>query len=227
MFLKGFGWKRISVYCLSYFVLTLGLSAIVSKNTAAKDAAGSTLGINLIMGANDHMNGTVNNTVFQKGDIGYVDKKTNVYQKDSIWRAHAFRWIAQNPVKYISYAPVKLARLWWGDNYMDLPLNNIATSNTAAFSKCELFKRSGRIVILSLGYYLAIFFMLLGLWRLKKRLLGFWGVFLIPVILACGMHVVLYGGMRYHFSYVPIIILYASIGVMSLYDKKLSFLDEK
>ena len=64
---------------LLYFVFSTGLSLIVSSNTAAKDASGSTLGINLIMGANDHMNGTVNDEVFKKGDIGYIEKNTNVY----------------------------------------------------------------------------------------------------------------------------------------------------
>lgn len=62
------------VYCLSYFVFSTVLSLIISSNTAAKDASGSTLGVNLIMGANDHMNGTVNDEVFKKGDIGYIEK---------------------------------------------------------------------------------------------------------------------------------------------------------
>lgn len=74
MYFKNFGWKRIVVYCLSYFVFSTVLSLIISSNTAAKDASGSTLGVNLIMGANDHMNGTVNDEVFKKGDIGYIEK---------------------------------------------------------------------------------------------------------------------------------------------------------
>ena len=66
--------------------------------------------------------------------------------------------------------------------------------------------------------------MIVALWRLRKKLWGYWGVFLLPVILACGMHGILYGGMRYHYPYVPIVILYATIGLMSFKDKKLSFL---
>ena len=227
MYLKKFGWKRIVVYCISYFVFSTGLSLIISSNTAAKDASGSTLGINLIMGANDHMNGTVNDEVFKKGDIGYIEKNTNVYQKDSIWRSHAIKWIAQHPVKYVSYVPIKMARLWWGDNYMDLPLNNVATSNTSLYSKLELCKRAFRIVGFSLFYYITFFLMLVGLWKLRKNIWGYWGVFVLPIILACGMHCVLYGGMRYHYSYVPIMILYATIGLMSFKDKKLLFLAKK
>ena len=69
--------------------------------------------------------------------------------------------------------------------------------------------------------------MLIGLWKLRKKIWGYWGVFLLPIILACGMHCVLYGGMRYHYPYVPIMILYATIGLMSFKDKKLLFLTKK
>lgn len=74
MYFKNFGWKRIVVYCLSYFVFSTVLSLIISSNTAAKDASGSTLGVNLIMGANDHMNGTVNDEVFKKGILDILKK---------------------------------------------------------------------------------------------------------------------------------------------------------
>lgn len=227
MLMQHFGWKRIAIYCVSYVVFSCALNAVVSHNTAAKDASGSTLGINLIMGANDSMNGTVNNVVFEEGNIGYVAENTNVYQKDSIWRNHAISWIVEHPVKYVSYIPVKLARLWWADNYMDLPLNNLNTSDTSKYSKVELAKRVGRILLLSLGYYISVVLMFLGLWRIRKRLLGYWGIFFIPIILACGMHSILYGGMRYHYSYIPIIILYATTGIMSIKDKELTFLDSK
>lgn len=106
MYFKNFGWKRIMVYCISYFVFSTGLSLIISSNTAAKDASGSTLGVNLIMGANDHMNGTVNDEVFKKGDIGYIEKNANVYQKDSIWKSHAIQWIAQHPIKLLNMYPM-------------------------------------------------------------------------------------------------------------------------
>ena len=55
---------------------------------------------------------------------------------------------------YVSYVPIKMARLWWGDNYMDLPLNNVATSKTSLYSKLELCKRAFRIVGFSLFYYI-------------------------------------------------------------------------
>lgn len=63
-----------------------------------------------------------------------------------------------------------MARLWWGDNYMDLPLNNLATSNTSLYSKLELCKRAFRIVGFSLFYYITFFLMLIGLWKLRKNM---------------------------------------------------------
>ena len=226
MYMKDFGWKRICIYCISYLIMSYGLSLLVSNNTAARNSSGSTLGVNLIMGANNHMNGTYNDEVFQKGNIGYVSKKIDVYQKDSLWRTNAISWIALHPIKYISYVPIKIIRLWWGDYYMDLPLNNMIKSQTLSYSKWEFYKRCMKIIFYSLFYYVSFFFMIVALWRLRKKLWGYWGVFLLPVILACGMHGILYGGMRYHYPYVPIVILYATIGLMSFKDKKLSFLNK-
>lgn len=61
----------------------------------------------------------------------------------------------------------------------------------------------------------------------SKKNMGILGSICSAYYLACGMHCVLYGGMRYHYSYVPIMILYATIGLMSFKDKKLLFLTKK
>lgn len=75
------------VYCISYFVFSTGLSLIISSNTAAKDASGSTLGVNLIMGANDHMNGTVNDEVFKKGILDTL-KRIPMFTKKILFGNH-------------------------------------------------------------------------------------------------------------------------------------------
>lgn len=219
MFLKKERVFKIASYiaflAFSYFVV----NAFVVQNTAAKDMKGTTGGVNLIMGANDYINGTYNDQVFRKGEVGYVPTgKYDVYQKDSIWREEAIEWIIDNKIKYIAYAPVKLARLWWSDNYVHLVLKNRHEQNSA--SLYPLFCILGG----SVGYYICVILGLCALYYLRRRLCGYWGIFLIPIILASGMHACLYGGMRYHYPYIPIIILYASIGVLYFRNKNLDFL---
>ena len=218
-----YSWKYLCCYIISLVLFTSIINWGISHITAAHNAKGSTLGYNLIMGANDDMNGTVNFKVFEKGNLGFIEniREVDVYNKDLIWRERAINWILDNPVKYLSYIPIKLGRLWWGDHYMDLPLKNLESSDLNKLSNKVIFLRAVKIIVLSLGYYVVIGFALYGIWRKRKQILGYWGIFILPLILASGMHCVLYGGMRYHYPYVPILLLYACVGIMSMKKQKL------
>ena len=76
-----------------------------------------------------------------------------------------------------------------------------------------------RVVAFSLVYYVVMVLFALALWKLRRRLLGYWGIFLIPVVLGSAMHMVLYGAPRYHYPYMPIVIMYASMAALMLEKK--------
>ena len=60
---------------LGSFILSFAfLNFCVRENTSAKDINGTTLGVNLIMAANDDANGAYNDVVFKEGKIGYLEK---------------------------------------------------------------------------------------------------------------------------------------------------------
>lgn len=163
---------------------------------------GSTGGVNLIMGANDHADGSYNGEVFRPGNPGYINPESgmDVFAKDSLWMAEAKLWIKENPARFIAFAPVKLARLWAGDCYHDLVLRPGALPVWVK-------------VLTSLPYYMIFGLALWGIWLKRRELTGAWGIYLLPVLLACAMHALMYGGMRYHYPFMPILILFASVAV--------------
>lgn len=219
MLYRRFGWGRIATYLGSYAVFTALLTLAVLNNTAARGTAGgTTLGFNLAMGANDKMNGTMNHAVFEEGNYGYVEGPMTVYDRDAFWRAGAIEWIKGHCPKYLLYAPVKLFRLWWGDYYPYGPLYGEQMMNEHT-TKADAIWRAVRVVAFSLVYYVVMVLFALALWKLRRRLLGYWGIFLIPVVLGSAMHMVLYGAPRYHYPYMPIVIMYASMAALMLEKK--------
>ena len=219
MLYKHFGWRRIAVYVGSYAVFSALLTFAVLNNTSAQGSAGgTTLGFNLAMGANDKMNGTMNHAVFEEGNYGYVEGRMTAYEMDAFWRDGAIGWIKSNLPKYLLYAPVKFFRLWWGDYYPYGPLYGEQMMDEST-SKADVVGSALRVVGFSLVYYVVMVLFLVALWKLRRRLFGYWGIFLIPVILGSAMHMVLYGAPRYHYPYMPIVIMYASMAVLS-FEKK-------
>ena len=74
--------------------------------------------VNLLIGANDDATGGFKSTVFEKGKAGYIEHpETLTYiQKDNFYRDKAFTWIKENPLKWISLAPLKLLHAFaWDD----------------------------------------------------------------------------------------------------------------
>lgn len=212
-----FNWK----YYISYFcgigIMTLLLILFNYRINGTTNIVATTSGINLIIGANDDINGTYTNKVFQKGKIGYIENPSeyNVFQKDSIYMSRSIDWIKENPGKYILYTPVKMARLWWADSYSHLFLEDNKTEKSNISHITD-------IIVHSIGYYIVLILFCIGIFKLGRQIWGYWGIFLIPVIAGCFMHIITYGGMRYHYPFMPIIIFYAAIGISLLLKDNIS-----
>ncbi len=124
-------------------------------------------------------------------------------------------WIKENPGKYILYTPVKMARLWWADSYSHLFLEDNKTEKSNISHITD-------IIVHSIGYYIVLILFCIGIFKLGRQIWGYWGIFLIPVIAGCFMHIITYGGMRYHYPFMPIIIFYAAIGISLLLKDNIS-----
>lgn len=211
MIIKKYDIRKVLFFILCQVIFSCILSLFCGIISSTPDYKGTTRGVNLIMGANDNMNGTYNSDVFNKGKMGYIHDKTNVYEKDSIWTLRSIQWIKSHKIKFLSYMPIKLFRLWGGDYYSDINFN--------ISSVTSLNVKILKICIFSFFYYMSCFLFLVGIFALRKKILGVYGIILIPLVLASLMHCVLYGGMRYHYPYIPIFIFYASKGLLYLLDK--------
>lgn len=174
------------------------------SNCGTGFVAASTGGVNLIQGANDNMDGSYNDKVFAPGMPGdTTGRNMDVFEKDSLWKAEAVKWIKANPVKYVIYIPIKISRLWIADYYHDLVLTPGGIST--------LYK-----IALSIPYYLIICLAMVGIYLKRKKLWGIFGLTLIPLLGICAMHGLLYGAMRYHYPAIPILIMFAAIAAYSL-----------
>ena len=209
-----FNWKYyISYFCgITFMTLLLLIFSYTINGTL--HISSTTGGTNLIIGANDDINGTYTDKVFQEGNIGYIadDATYDVFQKDSIWKSRSIEWIKENPAKYLAYAPIKMARLWWADSYSHLLLSNEKHNDSG-------INRILSVMANSISYYIILVFFCIGIFKLGKKIWGYWGIFLIPLVGGCLLHMVMYGGMRYHYPFMPIIILYAAIGLCLLQKK--------
>jgi len=219
---QRYSWRYYAAYFAGMVVMVAGIVGFNDRINGNPVMSASTMGVNLIMGANDHATGTVTD-VFGPGQPGYIEnaETLTVFEKDSIWKARALEWISENPGKYLGSMPIKLARLWWADSYTDLPLKGTSMSDTSAVSSGDVVRHALHVGVWSIGYWLVWTLALIGLFRLRRQLFGYWGIFFIPVILASLMHMVMYGGMRYHYPYMPVLLMYAAIGIVMLRNRRL------
>ncbi len=186
------------LFLAAMLAVTALVGAVNSRMTGETFVSGSTAGVNLIMGANPDADGSYNDAVFTPGHIGYIGQDgCSVFRKDSIWKSRAVEWIKENPAEYAGRAPVKLARLWLGDSYHDLVLSPQRWPSPLK-------------ALTSLPYYIICAMAFVGLWRRRRGIFGVWGIYLLPVLGASAMHMLLYGGMRYHYPFMPVVILFAT-----------------
>lgn len=196
---------------ISYFggmVIPLCLILVMTNHSCGHPLAGSTTkGANMIIGCWDGADGGYGNIVFEPQNPGNIIFSTemNVVEKDSEMTKRSLNWIISNPGKFIKLIPMKMVRLWIADTYAD----KVMLSDDRAFS-------NNKRMLYSLPYYFILLLGLYGLWRVRKELLGIPGLILLPIILGSGMHILMYGGMRYHYPMMPCVLYFAALGLCYL-----------
>lgn len=217
--LKKYSWKCYIAYFAGIMCMITLIMQVNYTNNGHYVHSSSTAGYNLIIGANDEANGTFNGSVFEQGKSGYIEfpDSYSTFQKDSIWRSRAIEWIKDNPERYISLMPTKFVRLWVGDDYSSLctqPKIDYTNSQSPAKDK-----RIAQILIRSIIYYIIILLSICGLIILRRKLWGIYGLFIIPVLGVSAMHMLMYGGMRYHYPFLPLLIIYAAYALCWLLNR--------
>jgi len=209
---KHFSRGRTLALAASYIAGVVAVGAIISASTYASCGyplhGSTTKGTNMIIGCNDKATGEYNDIVFQPGEYGYVDpsERLNAVQRDKELTRRSIEWIMANPVQFLKIAPAKVFRLWCGDFYSNKVLEPPVGSKTPLTA----------IGLWSLTYYIALLLAIVGIWKSRRNLLGYAGVILLPLLLGTGMHLLMYGGMRYHYPMMASIYFFAAVGAVSI-----------
>ena len=99
--------------------------------------------VNLLLGANDDATGGFNSTVFEKGKAGYIEYPDSLtyIQKGEFYQEQAFKWITENPAKWIVLAPLKLFHTYGWDDISLSSVLGFGDTNSAREIRILISKR--------------------------------------------------------------------------------------
>ena len=211
--------RRMAALLVGVLAVTLAVGASAQRRTGRFIFQAQTMGINMLMGANDDADGSYNNAVFQEGKAGYIDplqrERMTFYQIDTLYRDEAISWIARNVPSFLALAPAKLFYFLATDTYGGCAFLGRETDNLAyllelwdvLLGRGERSLLPGDVVVL---YEQAFYMCLLTAYALsvvnslRRRCLRDTLHLHAIVLGACGVAVLTVGGARYHMPYIPI-----------------------
>lgn len=202
-------------------VIIIGTASYISSGHFVFQSV--TVGVNLIMGANDDSDGSYNRTVFNEGKIGGLPNSDEISykEKDSIWTKKSIEWIIQNPQKYIKLVPFKLMYMYAVDTYAFSTFYNNEKKTSGSDYISPLFENVMHfqfseftwvdfVVLINQALYMFYILFFLGgliilfVKKYKPKEIFF---LLTIIILGTGMTIITVGGARYHYPYLPIIFI--------------------
>lgn len=186
-----------------------------------------TMGINMLMGANDESDGSYM-TMFEEGQAGYIPdevrKEMTFDEYDVEYKNRAIAWILENPLDFLLLVPAKLFYFLATDTYGGTSFfsNEIETDNLAYILELKdiLLGKSPRalalgdvVAIWSQVWYMAVLALyLLNIFSsIRRRYILDMGLLHIIVLLACGVTAMTVGGARYHMPYLPVFAIGAAV----------------
>jgi hypothetical protein len=220
-------WKYTLLYVASIFTCLFTIAYFTHRNFPDYSFTASTGGVNMIMGANDDATGGYSTVVYGEGKIGYIPNlmdttkivplysgqtvegehvKAYIYtesltyhQVDSIYRTRAITWIKSHPLKWLSYLPVKLVRMFYTSK-IELPTVNQQYFNPMVNLLVKLWN-----ALLTQGIFLISLVGLFFPLRKNKRIV----YLLIPIILSVAVSVITVGAPRYNYPFLNLMIVFA------------------
>ncbi|MDR1259071.1 MAG: hypothetical protein LBK65_07335 [Tannerellaceae bacterium] len=222
MLFHKFSYKNYLSLLLPFFASIIFIGTCTKMNSGQFIFQATTGSINLIQGASDQANGGYEHECFEEGNIGYIENREqlNFKERNSIWMTRSIRWIKEHPFKYASLIPVKIARTWWGDDYLGSFLSEEPAFFSTNPTSSQKIQRILSGVLFSLTYYAVMLCFLISLFQFRKKWNKDMLILLIPLILGTIMQSLLYGTQRYHYPYMPAILIFAAWWINSLMMKK-------
>ena len=224
--MRRIGWKRVLAYLAGLALVIVLLGARTYQRTGRFVYQAQTMGVNMLMGANDDADGSYVGKVYDEGKPGYVAPGSGVTfdERDARYKRYAVEWIMEHPLRFAALAPAKLFYYLATDIYCGSSFfgNRIQTDNLGYIRELAAivtgrgsrpFALGDAVVILSQLTYMLVFLAYVAFVvdclrrRCWLRLLPLHLIF----ALSCGVTVMTVGGARYHMPYLPIFCLCAAI----------------
>ena len=223
--MRRIGWKRVLAYMAGLALVIVLVGTRAYQRTGRFVYQAQTMGVNMLMGANDDADGSYVGEIYEEGKPGYVEPGSGVTfdERDARYKRYAVEWIMEHPLRFAALAPAKLFYYLATDIYCGSSFfgNRIQTDNLDYIRELAAiltgrgerpFAPGDAVVILSQLTYMFVFiayvvFVVVCLCRrCWLRLLPLHLIF----ALSCGVTVMTVGGARYHMPYLPIFCLCAA-----------------
>lgn len=217
MIVRNFGWQKIIAYIVTCFA---GYIAVVSFNygiTGYRFFSASTLGTNVLIGANDDCIGMYNTADSSDSIILPQLPGKNVFQIDSIDKAYAKDWIKANPGRWISLAAPKVFYHLYPGTWTDMGRDayDPAMPDNKSFPPFVYGIKAWAHIY---GWSL-LAFALIGIWIRRRKLWGVDGVILLPWLAGIALTILTVGSPRYNMPYVPIMIYFAVWTLLTIFER--------
>lgn len=224
--MRRVGWKRMLAYLAGLMLVIVLVGTRAYQRTGRFVYQAQTMGVNMLMGANDDADGSYVGEVYDEGKPGYVAPGSGVTfdERDARYKRYAIEWIKEHPLRFVMLAPAKLFYYLATDIYCGSSFfgNRIQTDNLDYVRGLAAiltgrgerpFALGDAVAILSQLTYMFVFiaYVVFVVSCLRRRC---W-LRLLPLhlifALSCGVTVMTVGGARYHLPYLPIFCLCAAI----------------
>ena len=218
------------VYLLIPYIFLLTGIGICNKARIGHYVNTSSLaGYGLAHSANPETSIHADMTVFQHSynTVTYIPNAETISfaTKDSIWKARSIQWIKENPKKYLSLFIPRLLRSysadWWSLEDI-IVVNDYEKAMKSNNPEYALKMRRLKQFIESIPYYLMILLFISSLIINRKTIFSKKGILLIITLLALGYSMISVAELRFHYSFIFVMALWAAYGVDSFLIKKKS-----
>lgn len=229
-------WKKRLVMIMVSFLTTITVIGFVSYAHCGKFVFQSTItGINLLIGNNPRADGNNTYDALAEGGIGYVgDLDTSEWTYDDyqvLWKDRAIEWMLQNPGSVLKLIPRKFAYQWtvdtywcsaYGNNetvtdtldYYKTIWNKIATNDGKTLTLMDLTTVAHECIYLAvlIGFAVSVFF------QRRNTVMEYWGIYGV-IVVGLGMNTIMAGCGRFHFVYMPLIVMALSLNLLGGFDR--------
>lgn len=226
-------WWHVLSLLGSYAAVILVIGSVSLASCGHFVYQSTTFGFNLIMSAHDDADGSYMN-VTDEGQVGYIppEQAANMTFKDydEYYTELSLDWIRQHPMGYLKQIPAKLFFLYSTETYSGSAyFNNEVNTSGFSYIRAVADKLIGRsddplhpgdvlIVLNQIWYMLIVGLFAVGTvlavrkkqWR---RMLPLW----LSMLLGTGITVLVVGGARYHFPFLPTMMIGAAFACEYLF----------